>query len=116
MALLQSLFNFNFNEKSICKSLYFHRAHSAEEAKNLLRLFNLDQYFSYKEIYPGTKTTHINSICSQSGVGLSNVLFFDDHPLNISELTAINVCSILVVDGITMNVVKSGIQTFVEAN
>ncbi|XP_017482488.1 PREDICTED: magnesium-dependent phosphatase 1-like [Rhagoletis zephyria] len=92
------------------------RTGAIEEAEDLLRLFNWNQYFSYKQIYPGTKTTHIKRISKDSGVKLSEILFFDDESRNIRDLTAINVCSILVHSGVTMEVVRKGIQTFVNSS
>lgn len=96
--------------------ILFYRTSATKEAEDLLRLFNWNQYFSYKQIYPGTKTTHINRICKDSNSAPANILFFDDESRNIRDLSAINVCSILVHDGVTMEVVRKGIQIFVETS
>ena len=34
------------------------RTPCTEEARSILHLFDWNQYFTYKEIYPGTKTNH----------------------------------------------------------
>ncbi|XP_077982285.1 magnesium-dependent phosphatase 1-like [Glandiceps talaboti] len=37
------------------------RTEAPPEAKTLLKLFDIDQYFNYKEIYPGCKKTHFGN-------------------------------------------------------
>jgi len=34
------------------------RTEDPPAAKELLRVLDIDEYFSYKEIYPGSKVTH----------------------------------------------------------
>lgn len=88
------------------------RTSATDDAESLLQLFNWNQYFTYKEIYPGMKTKHISSICKDSGAKYDQLLFFDDEHRNIRDLTAINVCSILVENGVNLNTIQHGIDTF----
>jgi len=88
------------------------RTGAIEEAEHLLHLFEWNQYFTYKEIYPGSKVRHINSICKRSGTKLNEIIFFDDEHRNIRDLTQIQVCSILVEQGVNFQVVKNGIEHF----
>ncbi|KAJ9593158.1 hypothetical protein L9F63_015289 [Diploptera punctata] len=82
-------------------------------AYQLLHLFELTHYFSYKEIYPGSKTVHFEQLCRKSGVDFNNMLFFDDDKRNIRDISKLGVTVIQVPDsGITSSLVKSGLVTF----
>ncbi|CAG2159388.1 unnamed protein product [Oppiella nova] len=92
------------------------RTSATEEAEQLLDLFDWNKYFTYKQIYPGCKTTHFNRIHKDSGVRLSQMIFFDDEIRNIRDLKAKGVTSILVKDGVNKRVISEGIKTFVAEN
>ncbi|GIY28779.1 magnesium-dependent phosphatase 1 [Caerostris extrusa] len=57
-----------------------------EGAEKLVKLFEWDNYFTYKEIYPGRKTTHFERMHKASGISYSDMLFFDDEARNIMDL------------------------------
>ena len=88
------------------------RTSCIDEANDLLRLFNWDQWIDYKQIYPGCKITHITKLSKQSDTEFNQILFFDDEQRNIIDLKRINVCSILVDNGMTFKLLKNGIDKF----
>ncbi|XP_011315302.1 magnesium-dependent phosphatase 1 [Fopius arisanus] len=81
-------------------------------AFQLLNLFGWDQYFKYKEIYPGCKVSHFNKIREASGVDFEDMIFFDDEDRNIRDLSEVGVLSILVKNGVTDEVVREGLDKF----
>eukprot|EP00586_Coscinodiscus_wailesii_P016562 CAMPEP_0172498796 /NCGR_PEP_ID=MMETSP1066-20121228/117518_1 /TAXON_ID=671091 /ORGANISM="Coscinodiscus wailesii, Strain CCMP2513" /LENGTH=479 /DNA_ID=CAMNT_0013272225 /DNA_START=207 /DNA_END=1646 /DNA_ORIENTATION=- len=54
------------------------RTKSVDWATDLLVQFGLDDFFHYKEIFPGDKKTHFRNLREKSGVEYSEMLFFDD--------------------------------------
>lgn len=83
-----------------------------EGACQLLKLFDWDKYFTYKEIYPGRKTTHFKRMHEASGIQYSDMMFFDDETRNINDLKAIGVTSILVPDGVDKRIVRESLNSF----
>ncbi|XP_014209756.1 magnesium-dependent phosphatase 1-like [Copidosoma floridanum] len=88
------------------------RTSEIKGANQLLNLFGWEKYIKYKEIYPGTKTTHFSRIKNESGVEYKDMIFFDDEQRNISDLVKIGVLSILVRDGVSHKVVQDGLTEF----
>ena len=79
----------------------------------LLHLFEITHYFAYKEIYPGSKTSHFQKLRAKSGVDYSDMLFFDDDKRNVRDVSRLGVTVLQVPDsGITSAVVKSGLSLF----
>ena len=92
------------------------RWRSVTSLEQLLKLFQWNQYFDYKQIFAGCKVTHFNNIKKESGLPFNQMIFFDDENRNIRDLSAKGVVSILVERGVTKKVVNDGIKRFVEQN
>ncbi|KAJ8667962.1 hypothetical protein QAD02_009625 [Eretmocerus hayati] len=88
------------------------RTSEIKGANQLLELFGWNKYIKYKEIYPGTKTTHFSKIKKASGVGYEEMIFFDDEQRNITDLTKVGVLSILVKDGVSHQVIQDALKKF----
>ena len=89
------------------------RTTEIQGAKELLELLDWKKHFQYIEIYPGCKITHIRKIANDSGASLQEILFFDDEFRNIRDLESIGTKSILVDEGVSLDVVNAGIKVFV---
>ena len=82
----------------------------------LLELLKMNQYIKYFEIYPGPKTKHFGRLKEQTGVPYSDMIFFDDEPRNINDISALGVYSVLVDhdNGATESVVKNSFINFAQ--
>ncbi|CAH3174463.1 unnamed protein product [Porites lobata] len=90
------------------------RTEDPPAAKELLKVLNIDWYFSYKEIYPGSKVTHFKKFTQASGVPYSNMLFFDDEQRNIHEISRLGVTCVLVRRGMNLAALQSGLKEYAE--
>ncbi len=77
-------------------------------ARELIGLFGIGDYFSHREIYPGSKVTHLKRIGKESGVPLSRMVFFDDELRNIRDAAALGVTAVHVAGGLDWDVFRSG--------
>lgn len=75
-------------------------------AIQLLRIFNIDNYFDIKELYPGSKIVHLKNIQEQTVCPFDKIVFFDDEESNIKEVKSLGVISVLVKNGITLKKIK----------
>lgn len=76
-------------------------------AKELLRLFEIEHLFKYKEIYPDSKVKHFNRLQSQSGIPFSDMVFFDDEMRNIQEVGSLGVNAVYVECGLSVKMIEN---------
>jgi len=112
------------------------RTGEIDGAEQLINLFGWNKYFTNKQIYPGSKDTHINrqvhrtwvillqhkysyivNVCfirisKACKIELEDMIFFDDEHRNIVDLERLGVISVLVKNGMTMKVLMDGLKKF----
>ncbi|XP_071174965.1 magnesium-dependent phosphatase 1-like [Mytilus edulis] len=88
------------------------RTSSIEEAKELVKLFKWEKYFSFSEIYPGCKLNHFKKFHEQSGLPYTEMLFFDDEYRNIKDVGSLGVTCIHADNGVSQSVLDEGLAAF----
>ncbi|XP_065828791.1 magnesium-dependent phosphatase 1-like [Oscarella lobularis] len=88
------------------------RTTAVTTGRKLLQALDLDKYFKYKEIYPGSKVAHFKRFQEESGFAYRDMLFFDDEPRNIVEVSKLGVTCILVENGMSRQDLKLGFEKF----
>ena len=79
------------------------RTEEPEWARQLLELLGIRDKFKYEEIFPGSKVTHFNNLKEKSGIDFDKILFYDDEPRNIDEVSGLGVNCYLVRNGINID-------------
>lgn len=101
--ILESLKNLNF-EIALAS-----RTGAPDWAGRLTNMLGVDPYIDYREIYPGSKITHLNRIMEASGNSASDLVFFDDEQRNIHDAKSIGVDAVYVSNGINWQLIKRSI-------
>ncbi len=83
------------------------RTNEPEWARQLLQIFEIDNYFDIKEIYQGSKIAHLKRIQAQTDCPYDQIVFFDDEDRNIEDAKSLGVISIKVDKGITLKLVEA---------
>jgi magnesium-dependent phosphatase 1 len=83
------------------------RTYEPSWANKLLDLFEIGNYFNFKEIYPSSKKEHFLQIRNKSKVPYNKMIFFDDELRNIEDVEKLGVKSVLVRNGITYTHINS---------
>lgn len=85
------------------------RTHQPSWARELMELFGISAYFRHVMIFPGSKTSHFRQLRAETGKDYRQMVFFDDEMRNVREVSQLGVKSVLVEDGISMNLVRVNI-------
>ncbi|KAK2155477.1 hypothetical protein LSH36_239g03014 [Paralvinella palmiformis] len=83
-----------------------------EEELALLELFQLEDYFSYVEVYIGDKAEHFRNLRRKSGIHYEDMLFFDDSYVNIRMVSELGVVCVYVRQGMTLDLLREGLEKF----
>lgn len=68
------------------------------------------------EIYKGSKQGHFRELQRKTSVPFSRMLFFDDDPANIRDVSRLGVTCVLTPHGVTREKYDEGIRAFKEAS
>ncbi len=79
-------------------------------ARELLRLFEIEHYFEFQEIYPSSKIAHFQKLQKDSGIPYSKMVFFDDEMRNIHEVQSLGVHAVYVENGVTKTLVETAMK------
>ncbi|MBB5353069.1 magnesium-dependent phosphatase 1 [Haloferula luteola] len=83
------------------------RTQAPDIARQLLRDFAIDSYFTDFEIYPGDKSRHFHALRKSSGIDFSEMIFFDDEARNVESVSRLGVTACLLDHGITPGILEA---------
>lgn len=79
------------------------RTGAPDYARQLINLFNIQKFFDWEEIYPGSKLKHFQNLRDKTGVPYYSMAFFDDEERNIREIRSLGVHCVYVPNGLTVS-------------
>lgn len=85
------------------------RTHAPEIAFELMKRFNIIDYFTICEIYPSSKIAHFNKIQQKTSLPYHKMYFFDDEHRNIEDVSSIGVNCIFVKNGINKQLIEDSL-------
>jgi len=88
------------------------RTERPDWARQLLDRLGIRDRFVYEEIFPNSKTRHLNNIRQSSGAELDRMLFFDDEMRNLHDLRPLGVQCVFVSNGLTEQLYRQGLDLF----
>lgn len=100
------------------------RCDEPEWAVDLLKLFEAEPGVTFwnvlgngerAEIYKGSKRNHFRALQKKTKVAFEDMLFFDDDPANIRDVSGLGVHCVLTPDGVTGAKWEEGLQAYAKA-
>ena len=88
------------------------RTSEPDWANELLELMDIDHFFSAAQIYPGSKVKHFRILKELTGIGYSDMIFFDDEQRNIVDVSALGVQSEHVDSGVDLSILTQALERF----
>ncbi|KAG8313633.1 Magnesium-dependent phosphatase 1 [Homalodisca vitripennis] len=89
------------------------QCHDNQTVCDLLSFFHLNQFITYREIYPGNITEHVEAIYLKSEIDYGDMLYLTDDYEKIADMANLGMVCILVGhQGVTMSDIKRGFHVF----
>jgi magnesium-dependent phosphatase 1 len=82
------------------------RTHSPDKARTLMEMFGIRDYFSYEEIYAGSKVQHFEMLQRRSKLPFEAMFFFDDEQRNVREVGELGVLTHHVPEGLSWHLLN----------
>lgn len=88
------------------------RTETPDIAETLLKLFDINKYFDFKQIFPDRKFKHFKNLKKESDVEYNEMIFFDDEMRNIRDISSLNVVCQYVENGIDVTSIERAFKEF----
>ncbi|KAG1661507.1 Magnesium-dependent phosphatase 1 [Nymphon striatum] len=82
--------------------------------QQLIDMFGWNDFFTYKQLYPGSKCKHFEYFHQKSGIPYKDMLFFDDEYRNIVQIGKLGVTTMTVdsAEGLSERTLNSALKKF----
>lgn len=88
------------------------RTETPDIAEQLLRLFEINELFDFKQIFPSCKLRHFKNLSEESEIEFKEMIFFDDEMRNIQDISSLNVVCQYVENGIDFHAIEKAFNEF----